>query len=483
MNAITPTRREVLSVVFKRWRLLAAVLVGAAVLMTIISYIVPQYYEADAKVLIGSGREFQTRTQAGDGQVLAPTITKQEVINSELEILDSTDLIAAVINAIGLEKVYPKIADDPPSDMRPIDAAVKRFIEKDLKVDTAPMSEVITLSYLNEDRDIAIQTLATLIKLYQTKHAVVFGENQAGFLDQQIKGYDSDLDVLTRKITDFRQKTGLFDVNAQRTQLIQDRAAVADQLRDVESRSVDAHGRIDYYQGRLRVLSPLVVEGDVPGESVETAKSKLLDLTTQLQALRQRYATDVKPIQDLKEQIQSVQAFIDGKTVSNHKIWKQRDPAYDDATLKLQTAQADAASTDAQVALQSRNLQDLDAKLSALEDGSRVLEAMERDHTMLDDLARTTRTRYEDARSNEQMDRLDVVSVNVLEQPDSPTKTAKPKHWLFALIGLALGIAGDGAILFYALILRESLITAESAERLLGYKVLCVVPLRSEGVA
>jgi uncharacterized protein involved in exopolysaccharide biosynthesis len=303
----------------------------------------------------------------------------------------------------------------------------------------------------------------------------VFGETKAGFFDQELKSYENQLDALTQNIGTVREHGSLYDVDAQRSQLLQDRASVEEALRSVESRSVDAHGRIDYYKQRLKSLTPLTVEGDVPSDSVETAKGKLLDLTTQLETLKQRYTEDNKPIRDLEEQIDSVKGFIAGVTVPNHKVWMQRDPAYDDANLKFQTAQADAASVDAQVKLQQQNLADIDGRLKALEEGSRSLEALERQHSMLDDLVRSSHSRYEDARSNEGMDKQDVVSISVLEHPDASTKPAKPKHSLFALVGLALGIAAAGASLFYRLVFRGSLITAESVERLLNLPV-CVVP-------
>jgi len=360
--------------------------------------------------------------------------------------------------------------------MRPIDAAVKKF-SKDMKVQAPAMSEVITLAFVNPDRDVAIQTLSTFIKLYQEKHASVFSSNHSGFFDQQIESYESQLRELTRKITDLRQSQSLFDVDAQRTQMIQDRAAISDALRMVHSRSVDAHSQIEYYRHRLAELTPLAVKGDSPNESLEIAKEKLLDLTTQLLALQQRFAQDVKPIRDLKEQIQVVQDFIHGKTVPNHKEWMERDPAYDDANLKLQTAEAQAASTDADLVLQQKNLDDMDRRLRNLEEGARTLEAMERDHAMLDNLARTARSRFEDARESEELAKLNVVSISILEKPDASTKPASPKHSVFALIGCALGLMSAAAYVFYSVVIRETLITAESVERLLDTRVLSVVPM------
>ena len=477
MSAYGLTQRELLSILFKEKRLLISVFVILFALVVGVSFILTPYYQAEARLLVKNGREFQTRSDPGQGQASVPYITKQEIVNSELEILTSIDLIQAVVNKIGLEKLYPDIVSNPPSDMRPMDAAVKKF-SKDLKVDTATLSDVIQISYLNPDRDVAIQVLSNLIQMYQEKHSALFAEQRSDFLGQQTKDYETRLNDITQKIGDLRQSQSLFDVSAQRTQLIQDRATLAGSLRALQTRAVDTHRHIDYLKEKLKSMTPLIVAGDTEAESVETAKGRLLDLQSQLQTLQQRYATDVKPILDVKEQIAHVQAFIDGKGQTNRRVWRMRDPAWDDGTVKLQIAEADAASFDEQINLQTYQLNELDAKLRSLEEGQSQLEALEREHQMLDELVHTYRPRFEEARINEELDKQKVVSVNVLQQPDASTKPFKPKRLMFVLIGFVLGSIGVSGVVVYLLVYRETLITAESVERILKLKVLTGVSLR-----
>src|SRR5580658_9936165 len=100
-NPYELTTREVLSILFKEWRKLAVVFIGLAVVVTAFSYTLTPYYQATSRLLVKSGREFEVRSDPGHPIASVPYSTKQEVINSEIQILTSRDLAEAVINQIG----------------------------------------------------------------------------------------------------------------------------------------------------------------------------------------------------------------------------------------------------------------------------------------------------------------------------------------------------------------------------------------------
>jgi uncharacterized protein involved in exopolysaccharide biosynthesis len=147
--------------------------------------------------------------------------------------------------------------------------------------------------------------------------------------------------------------------------------------------------------------------------------------------------------------------------------------------IALNRALADAAPLDGQIALRTSQLKDIDDRLRALSDGQQALQDLDRERGMLDDLVHTYRTRYEEARINEELDRQNVVSVRVIQDVDASEKPAKPRHLIFAAAGVVAGVLGAAALLLYFLVFREILITSESVERILRLPVLASVPVRS----
>jgi uncharacterized protein involved in exopolysaccharide biosynthesis len=475
-NFYNLTRREVVGTLFReKWRL-AAVFLAISIGITVASFLVPQYYEATSSLLVKSGREFQVRSDQGEPAAAVPYVTKQEIVNSEIEILTNRQLVEDVIDRIGLKNLYPRIALDPPVVERPIDAAIKKFL-KDFKVTPVAQSEVIDVGYYNEDRDMAIKALALALQLYQAQHAQLFSTPKSKFLEQQTTDYETQLAGLDQKIANLKVTQGLEQPDQQRTQLIQDRSTVTAALRDLQGRSIDAHRRIDFLKAKLKTTNPIVEAGDVGSDAVEQAKSQMLELRLKEQALTQRYVTEVKPIRDVKEQIGTLQSFLDHYNPRSNKRWTQRNPAYDDLAVALQHAEADAGPLDEQIALQQRSINDINARLAALEEGDKQLNGLQRDRDTLTELVHTYRDRYEEARINEDLDKKRIVSVSVIERPDSPTKVARPKHLLVAIGASILGLMVSGCLAMYMLIFRQIIITVESLERVLQIPVLASVPI------
>jgi uncharacterized protein involved in exopolysaccharide biosynthesis len=175
-------------------------------------------------------------------------------------------------------------------------------------------------------------------------------------------------------------------------------------------------------------------------------------------------------LQDAEQEMASVRQFIGG---SGGKAWTQRNAAYDDMVLALNRALADAAPLDQEIALRTQQQATLDQRLRDLEEGAKALDDAQRERRTLEELVHTYRGRYEEARMGEEGN---VVSVSVVQKPDAPAKAAGPRHLPFILAGFLIGLVGSAGMLIYLLVFRETLITVESVERLIGVPVLASVP-------
>src|SRR6185312_3726411 len=106
-NPYDLTTREVLSILFKERRKLLGAFLGLAVGVIAYSYLLTPYYDATGRLLVKTGREFQVRSDPTQPVASVPSTTKQEIVNSEIQILTSRDLVLAVVNRIGAAKLYP----------------------------------------------------------------------------------------------------------------------------------------------------------------------------------------------------------------------------------------------------------------------------------------------------------------------------------------------------------------------------------------
>ncbi|HZK90116.1 MAG TPA: Wzz/FepE/Etk N-terminal domain-containing protein [Stellaceae bacterium] len=468
-NPYDLTSRELLSILFKERLKLIVVFLVLSVLVIGYSLLLTPYYEATTRLLVKSGREFQTRSDPNQPVVAVPSSTKQEIVNSEIQILTSRDLIEAVVNKIGADKLYPGAGS--------MDAAI-RDLTADFKASPVEQADVIEASYRNPNHDVAVAALGAVVELYQQKHAEMFADPRYKFLDQQTKQYQDQLDAVVKQETDIRSAKSLFDVDAQRAKLLDDRAATNSILEQLKSQSIDAHQRIDFLTNRLKTTPALIPAGVAQADVVEQAKARLLDLQVKQQQLRERYVGDVKPLQDAGAEIAKLRDFVSRTDPINRKEWSQRNTAYDDMAVALNRALADAAPLDQQIALRRTQAQQTEARLRDLEEGANAIGDLERERRVLEELVHTYRTRYEEARMNEDLDRDRVVSISVVQRPDAPLKPAGPHHLPFAIAGILIGLVGASGVLVYLLVFRETLITVESVERIIGLPVVASVGVR-----
>ena len=109
--------RDPLNVVFKHKLKIITVFLTVVVIVTIGSFLMPPVYEASSKILLKFGREnvFIPTTNRVEGR--NPTVffdsSRQERLNSEMEIIKGRDLIEKVISNLGVKKIYPNIDKEP----------------------------------------------------------------------------------------------------------------------------------------------------------------------------------------------------------------------------------------------------------------------------------------------------------------------------------------------------------------------------------
>jgi uncharacterized protein involved in exopolysaccharide biosynthesis len=466
-NPYDLTSRELFSILFKERLKLILVFVALVAAVVGYSYLLTPYYEATTRLLVKSGREFQTRSDPSQPIAAVPSTTKQEIVNSEIQILTSRDLAEAVVGAIGAEKLYPGSGG--------AEAAIRNF-QSDFKAAPVEQADVIVATYRNKNHDVAVAALTAAVAAYQQKHAEMFADPRYKFLEQQTQQYQDQLDAVVKKEADIRNAKSLFDVDVQRAKLLDDRAAANSILEQLKSQSIDAHQRIDFLQNRLKTTPALIQAGEAQSDAVEQAKARLLDLQVKQQQLKERYVGDVKPLQDTDTEIAKLREFVSRSDPINRKSWSQRNSAYDDMVVALNRALADAAPLDQQIAMRQKQAQDIEARLRDLSEGAAAVGDLDRERRVLEELVHTYRTRYEEARMNEDLDRERVVSVSIIQRPDAPERPAGPQHMPFMLAGILIGLVGAGGVLLYLLVFRETLITVESVERIVGLPVLASVP-------
>ena len=466
---------EMVAIALRHQRRAWIALLAPVALMILLLVVLPPKYVAQSDIVVKNGREYLA--EDGTGSALsAPTSTKQEGINSEIELLTSRSVIKAAIKAVGLAELYPSLLASPPWFGTIDDAAIDKFT-KDLTVEPVKLSNVISVSFAGSTPAQAERVLNTLISTYIDTHAEVFAGSRSESLGDAVNQNLADISRLEADRTRIKLDNHIYDINAQRGALISQRVAAESHLQSVVDMAATMRARLrTLSDNRGSMPRTMRTTNSVPSDEVSHAQQTLVDLRAAETKMATHYGPGYPELQSVREQIASLEHRTDAArdrinvTTSPSSVTQQIDGELVMDRAQLAPLEAEQSRYEALVA-------SLGAELQRLETADLQLRTLATRVDALNDTLRITQTRFGRARMQEQMDQARQVSVVQVAPAQSPDAPAKPRKLIFVAAGILLGMLAGGSVLVLAIVTNNTVVTEDGAERLLGMPVLLALPL------
>ena len=475
------TMHEFLSVAFRhRWKVLAIAILAPAISIGL-AFALPKTYRAHSDLLIKSGHEYLPQANIGNSAA-APTTSKQEDITSEMTILGSRAVVEATIDAIGLARLFPDLAENPPTNMSRMDAAVEAFGQS-LSIEPVKMSNIISVSYDATTSAQAKLAADTLIATYIEKHAQVFSGSRAeGYGDAAGKSR-AELEAAQAHLSRIKLDHGVFDVAAQRGALIAQRVDAENHLHAAIDRQATLQQRLAYLTAqRPRVADTLQSTITDRNDVSNHAHEALTSLRQAEAELAARYGDANPDLQRIRSQIGAIKGVASGMGSSRVNVSTLPSPLAQAMDQELVMDTAELAPLEAEIGRYRTLHATLDADLRSLEQADLDVRTTNSRIDVLTDSYKAAQARYEQARTEEQTQLAREVSVVPIAPAIASDKAVKPKKLIFAAGGLLAGLLGAGAIVLFGMLTDQTLATEDAAERLIGLPVLASLPMRKRGV-
>ncbi len=465
--------REMVAIAFRhRRKILGALLFWPAVAITLL-LILPPKYRAQSDLVVKTGREYLAQADGGAG-LTAPTSTKQEGINSEVSLLTGRPVVEAAISAIGLANIYPSLINDPPWFHTILDEAVHKF-SKDLTVEPIKLSNVIAVSFDASSPGKAKAILDRLVQIYIDKHTQVFADGEADSYREAIARDVAEIGQLEQHRTQIKLDGGIYDIAAQRSALIAQRVAAESHLQDVVNSRAMLQGRVRYLKEELPKLPETVRSTATDrNEATDHARQTMIDLRAMEAAMSARYAPGNPDLQRVREQIAALEPGVrNGDRVN---VSSAPNPVLQQVRSEIVLAEAQVAPFTAEESRYTALVASLGAELDRLERADLELRTTSARIDALTDNLKQAQSRYDQARTQEQMDAERQVSVVQVAPAIAPDRPAKPSKPLFLAAGVLLGLFSAGGIAVAAVLTGKTVVTEDGLERLLGLPVLLALP-------
>ena len=476
------TAREAVSLLFRHRNTLLFCFYAPIILGLFLYFVGRPTYLATAKVLISS---FQESAGQGDldqtnSQNPTPLATKQEVINSELEIIDSAELADSVIQHFGVQSLFPHSNFLRPDGSVDMDAA-RNAVGGALSAEVVKNSNVILIHYEASTPEQARDILKWIVIAYQQEHNAAFTVPVATFLDSQLATMDRHIQEIDSDEASYKTAHKIFDAAQQRQELLQ-------AMNDTRNSAAQLRSHADEMRSRIAALQAVL--GDTPesvqsyteseqSDAVTHAQSQLLDLEVQEKQLETRYNDTSIPLQTVRAQISAIQTFLaDQNKKFTGSVRTSRNPLYDEIEAEIVRAKVQLEPDEARAAVLDQQIEDMTHQLTDLEQAQIYIDALERARTSTADALHTYRQRQVQAQLQEQLTSQQATSIRVIQDATSANHRYKPRlsHYLLLSAGLGFMVSLVGAAIIFAT--RNTFIVPESLEQTFKTPVIASLPER-----
>jgi uncharacterized protein involved in exopolysaccharide biosynthesis len=472
-----PTLRDIVAVLFRQRSAILTTFLLVVFAVVVSGVWVPKY-AAQMKVLVQRQRSDAMITSTANAPTqFAGNQVSEEDLNSEVELLNSDDLLRKVVLSTGLSDTKGPRSD---RDTEVSLAKAVRTLAKSITVEPLRKSNVISVEYYNRDPQLAAQVLQALAAAYTEKHLELHhSSGELKFFDQQTKQYQHGLDQAQAKLTDFTKETGVVSAQLERDFALQKANEFDSTAHQAQTSVIENEQRVRALQTQLQSIQPrmttVVRTSDNP-QLLEQLKSTLLTLELKRTDLLTKYEPTYRLVQDVEQQIADAKSAISAEQSKPLRDeTTDQNPDYDWVRAELTRAQSDLSG------LKARET----AAATVAAQYHQTAEHLGQDELVQQDLQQAAKTqeenyllyvqKREEARISDALDQRGILNVAMAEQAVVP---ALPSRSPVSVAFLTLLLAGTFSFTtaFVIDFMDPSFRTPDELANYLGTPVLAALP-------
>jgi len=436
-------------------------------------------YPAQSSLLVRLGQEYVYQPRVGDA-ARGAVPDSDTVIQAEVEILSSAQVKERVIGRIGIERLFPGLADGyaraSEDGQRIMMGKAVAALTKGLKIATTPGAPVVRLTYEHPDPVMAARVLNTLLEEYLVYRRAILLDPTAP-LEAQRKAFEDRLNQADQAYENFLGSNNIGDFEAEKASLGQLLASLEQQKLTTDAQLKEREGRLAGLQAQAGQVAPEIgLYHDVD----HAAQDKLTDLRVQREALLTRYKPDAAPVHDLDVQIAGLQKAMGQGAVQGDGARRVGvNPVY-------QTMMSDRIQLTAEIAALKQSSETLAQQVDQVTERQLRLAQLEpqyqgltRDRDVLQNNVRDFTVKEQESQAADAIARQGNDNISIVERAVVPTQGKSLKRAVVAL-AVILGAFTSVCAGLVRMFLRPGLATASLASRTLGLPVLASLARKSE---
>ena len=472
---------DILFMLFRhKWKILVLTFVGLLA-AAVVYLLTPPAYESEAKLLV---RYVVERSAVdGESQIKTPTPENHALINSEVEILTSQDLIRQVAQTLGVDRFAP----GPASDAK-MDKAIES-ISRALDVSVVKDTNIISVAFTSSNPKLPKPVVQELVKRYFDKHLAVHRSTGAfDFVRQETANLKSELTETEAELKQLRDSTGIIFLKEAKTDLASEIAKTQAEQDGAISDLAAQRARVKDLAKSLAV--PEIKASQMPAQPVSG------DILEQYKSVVARLTALQKAENELLLKYTSQNPMVEVKAAQITDLEKKRSDLEKVYPELLNTAAAAAvtgqgagpnlmaerailAGLESKVDALNTRMGSLQTRAKAISEAAPRIEELERKAEIEETNYRASAASLEKAQIDETLDPSRMPNISIVQAP-SPATSVKRNigKVVMGIAGCGLAV-GVGIMLLIELILDQSVKRSVELERRLKIPLLLTIPYLS----
>jgi len=222
---IEPSLRGLLTVFYRRKAKFNAVFAFVFFAGAVYLYGMTRVYVAHGSFLVKASQPDTGKegASADDSSAVGHT----ELVQSNIKILLSDDLLGAVIKKVGVERLYPGITKAVAGADSPEHEAIVRLQGNDLLATNDAESNIVEVSVRNKDPQVARDFAEGLIDTFIIRQTEIYSAPHSDFLTQQITDAQQKMEAAQKKFEAFKRDNGIANLDQEVTGLLTEKSALS----------------------------------------------------------------------------------------------------------------------------------------------------------------------------------------------------------------------------------------------------------------
>jgi polysaccharide biosynthesis transport protein len=473
---------DILFMLFRhKWKILILTLIGLLGAGAVY-FAAPPAYQSEAKLLVRYVME-RSAVDGLDSQIKTPSPENHTLINSEVEILTSEDLIRQVAETLGVDR----FASGPESDAK-IEQAIEA-INRALNVSVVKDTNIISVAFTSGNPKLPMPVVQELVKRYFDKHLAVHRSTGAfDFVRKETANLKNQLAETEAELKKLRDSTGIISLTEAKTDIAAEIGKTQQELDSAISDLAAQRARLKDLGKSLALPETKVSQAPaqpVSGDVLEQYKSltaRLTDLQRAENALLLKY-TPGSPMVKVKAaqvaELEKQRSDLEKGYPALLNTAAAASVTGEGAGADITGERANVAGLESKVDALKTRMESLQTRSQAISEVAPRFEELERKEQIEETNYRASEASLEKAQIDETLDPSRMPNISIVQAPSPATKVKR--NIAKAVMGIAGGglAVGLGIMLLIELILDQSIKRSVELENRLQIPLLLTIPYLS----